>query len=461
MSNKIIQKLCLCLMIVIMTMFISSVSMAATTEEIKVTGNYNYTVISEVLNLVNAERAKQGLGALKFRADLINAADQRAAENAVLFSHTRPDGTSYETVLPKMNAWGENLAVGQRTAAEVVNSWMNSKPHRENILRSNFDAIGISCFTHNNTIYWVQLFGTMGNEKEPTSLETSGAKQKNVKVSSEDVSYSAKNANINLETGKPQTLTVLGADSKNIASITKTFICDGTSFTWTTDNANVATVNKGVVTAKSAGTTVITASNGGKSVKFVVVATGDTNNDNSNNNNETTNNGNNESDNTNNIAVLVNEEKPVKITASVALNGTNGKLVVKDIKKDTSNYKTLSSKVQGMQVVAAYDVSIEGEYSENIKLRFEIGNEHNGKDVVLLHKKSNAAIERFKGKVENGAVSVTVSELSPFMIAVQSTKTDLGTLDNSPETGEVNNIMPIYSIVIISVAGLMLISKRK
>ena len=55
-------------------------------------------------------------------------------------------------------AAGENIAMGQRTPKEVMNAWMNSKGHRENILNTSFDTIGVGCYEENGTYHWVQLF---------------------------------------------------------------------------------------------------------------------------------------------------------------------------------------------------------------------------------------------------------------------------------------------------------------
>ena len=117
---------------------------------------------SEVLRLVNVERAKAGLPALTTNATLTAAADKRAQETKQSFSHTRPDGRSAFTVLAEYGisyrAAGENIAYGQKTAQEVVNGWMNSPGHRANILNSSFGKVGIGVFESNGVIYWTQLF---------------------------------------------------------------------------------------------------------------------------------------------------------------------------------------------------------------------------------------------------------------------------------------------------------------
>lgn len=117
----------------------------------------------EVIRLVNVERAKYGLSELTYTDSLMNAANKRAVEQETVFSHTRPNGTSCFTVLQEYgisySGAGENIAMGQRTPVEVVNAWMNSQGHRENILNANFTKIGVGCYLGSNgTYYWSQLF---------------------------------------------------------------------------------------------------------------------------------------------------------------------------------------------------------------------------------------------------------------------------------------------------------------
>lgn len=121
---------------------------------------YNSAYCTEVLRLVNEERAKQGLSSLAWSDSLAESATVRAKEIIVKFSHTRPDGTSCFTVNPK--ARGENIASGYNSPQAVVTAWMNSPGHRANILNSSYTTLGIGYvksaeggYTH----YWVQLFG--------------------------------------------------------------------------------------------------------------------------------------------------------------------------------------------------------------------------------------------------------------------------------------------------------------
>ena len=118
--------------------------------------------IAEVLNLINEERAKEGLSPLTTTTKLKQAANKRAEETVTLFSHTRPDGSSGVSVLKEYGisyrAWGENIAYGQKSPAAVMNAWMNSSGHRANILSSKFGKVGIGCYVHKGVLYWTQVF---------------------------------------------------------------------------------------------------------------------------------------------------------------------------------------------------------------------------------------------------------------------------------------------------------------
>jgi uncharacterized protein YkwD len=76
------------------------------------------------------------------------------------FSHTTPEGVTFDQ---RIRAAGyskpaaENIAQGQRSAEQVMQSWMQSKGHRDNILNCDYNTIGVAVDT--NGWYWTQDFG--------------------------------------------------------------------------------------------------------------------------------------------------------------------------------------------------------------------------------------------------------------------------------------------------------------
>ena len=127
--------------------------------------SYNKEFADKVIELVNAARAKEGLSPLTKDTTLTNLSKIRSKETATLFSHQRPDGTSWSMVLKQNNvsytSAAENIAAGQNTPEAVVKEWMNSPSHRANIMNSKYNKIGVSCYVDQNApyrYYWEQLF---------------------------------------------------------------------------------------------------------------------------------------------------------------------------------------------------------------------------------------------------------------------------------------------------------------
>jgi uncharacterized protein YkwD len=120
-----------------------------------------------VVTLVNAERAKAGCGAVHSDGRLDAAAqghsDDMARRN--YFAHDTPDGVDpWERARAAgyTTPTGENIAMGQRTAESVMDSWMNSSGHRANILNCDSHAIGMGLGRNTDgTPYWTQMFGSV------------------------------------------------------------------------------------------------------------------------------------------------------------------------------------------------------------------------------------------------------------------------------------------------------------
>jgi len=122
----------------------------------------NTDFVSQVAELVNAERAKVGLSPVTLDTTLSKAAQVRAKEIVNQFSHTRPNGSSFSTAITEQGfsfrGSGENIAYGQKTPQAVMNAWMNSDGHRANILNAKYTKIGVGYYQTNGVNYWTQLF---------------------------------------------------------------------------------------------------------------------------------------------------------------------------------------------------------------------------------------------------------------------------------------------------------------
>ena len=117
-----------------------------------------------VLYWTNVERARHGLAALKTTDALSNASYTRAKELLTNYDHTRPNGQRWTTVFAangiSYGCAAENIAVGYSTPCSVVNAWMESTGHRNNILSEKYTYMG-SGYYYSNSGYknhWEQLF---------------------------------------------------------------------------------------------------------------------------------------------------------------------------------------------------------------------------------------------------------------------------------------------------------------
>jgi len=120
------------------------------------------TYETEVIRLVNVERAKNGLKPLTENWELSRVARYKSQDmhDKHYFDHNSP---TYGTPFNMMKNFGityrtagENIAMGYRTPQAVVTGWMNSPGHRANILNGNFKQIGVGYVADGN--YWTQMF---------------------------------------------------------------------------------------------------------------------------------------------------------------------------------------------------------------------------------------------------------------------------------------------------------------
>lgn len=131
----------------------------------------SYSITPEdLLIITNEKRQENGLPPLTMNDSLTQAAARKAddmfAKN--YWAHIAPDGTTpwyfikssgYEYVYA-----GENLARGYTTSTDVVNAWMASPSHRENMLSPNYKDIGFAIkdgnLTGDDTVLVVEEFGS-------------------------------------------------------------------------------------------------------------------------------------------------------------------------------------------------------------------------------------------------------------------------------------------------------------
>lgn len=119
-------------------------------------------IAMQVIELTNNERRKAGLAPLKADASLSRVAQTKTndMETKHYFSHTSPTyGSPFDMMRDfgvTYSSAGENIAMGQTSAQQVVTAWMNSEGHRKNILSPNYTNIGVGYTQTGN--YWSQMF---------------------------------------------------------------------------------------------------------------------------------------------------------------------------------------------------------------------------------------------------------------------------------------------------------------
>jgi uncharacterized protein YkwD len=126
---------------------------------------------AQVIELVNAERAKVGCQPLVANDTLMSVAQAHSQDMADhdFFSHTAPDGRSaFQRMLDagyNYTLAAENIAAGVDTPAAAVALWMGSSGHRVNILNCELRETGVGYVVEDDDklgygTYWTQVFGT-------------------------------------------------------------------------------------------------------------------------------------------------------------------------------------------------------------------------------------------------------------------------------------------------------------
>ncbi|MCW2961728.1 MAG: transrane protein [Thermoleophilia bacterium] len=118
-----------------------------------------------VTELVNKERAKEGLKPLAYSGMLDSAAEAHNEQQVAVgvmahegLGDSDPGQRIRSAGFDK--AWGENVATGQTTPEQVVAEWMASPGHRRNIMDADFTKLGVSyAAAANGRSYWAQSFG--------------------------------------------------------------------------------------------------------------------------------------------------------------------------------------------------------------------------------------------------------------------------------------------------------------
>ena len=210
------------------------------------------------------------LAPLTYDYALERVALQRAMELVVMYSHGRPSGEScfaaYEEAGYVFYAAGENIAYGQRTIVEVETDWEEENEyyvgqgHRRNMLDADFRAFGCAGVEYKGVRFWVQEFGDIVNEPDPTPANDSLTAATVRAQPSAVLGWRANVKSVRAEAGEKLDL------SKNVTAVAE--LASGRSLettlrpTWSVADETIATVKGEMLNALKAGETTLLATVG-------------------------------------------------------------------------------------------------------------------------------------------------------------------------------------------------------
>lgn len=230
----------------------------------------------------NSERITySNLGALSIDPVLEQVAMLRAAEIALSYDHTRPNGqicfSAYSADIDGI--MGENIAVGYSSAEDVFEGWQETNEkysgqgHRRNMLGSDFVSIGIGHVTYQGIQYWVQEFSGRSTGETLAEANDSVTVEEIEVLTSNIQSLALNKSEYSLTAGQSVSL----KDLKILAEITGfwSYLSDTCTlendYIITSGNKKIAAVENGKLIARSAGSTTLTVSVLGREMKIPVV----------------------------------------------------------------------------------------------------------------------------------------------------------------------------------------------
>lgn len=190
-----------------------------------VLGYASNITISDLLKYTNAERKKNNLSELNYDPDLSKAAEAKANNmfKYNYWAHVSPTGVEpwyfFNEVNYDYSFAGENLAKNFNDSKSVVEAWMNSPSHRENMLNSNYTDIGFAVVNGDlqgyKTTLVVQFFGRKRGDNAPPSLDVSGTTTQKMEAS-EVISKTPQAQKFESETPKVPSATNVNAGEKGL-----------------------------------------------------------------------------------------------------------------------------------------------------------------------------------------------------------------------------------------------------
>lgn len=148
---------------------------------------------------------------------------------------------------------------------------------------------------------------------------------------------------------------------------------------------------------------------------------------------------------------------------------TDGQSVTTDTidSKDSvyTEMKDVLAKKGYSNIINAYELKlVEGTINGKLKATIPVDSKYNGKNVIVLHKKADGTYEEFNSIVKDGEVTIEVTELSPFMVALNGNESNAtqvsNVVSNNAQTSSINIIL-LSILSVSSLCGILYLVLRK
>lgn len=252
-------------------------------ETVSIQPKYNQTEARKLLKLINKFRASdtwywnednktktycKNLPNLTYDYELEKTAMQRAAEIALVYEHTRPNGKDPFTAYSSTGrSAGENICVGTQNIYETHEAFRednykySNQGHRRIMLESSFNAVGIACVYYNGNYYWAEEFrsNVIDSNENPALNST---KKVNIEIAPTmvlDKKLKISKTNINICEGKVELPKAQMMYSMRYLW-PKDYCPVDVPISWTSNNTSVASISENNVVGHQLGTVTLNAS---------------------------------------------------------------------------------------------------------------------------------------------------------------------------------------------------------
>lgn len=135
-------------------------------------------------------------------------------------------------------------------------------------------------------------------------------------------------------------------------------------------------------------------------------------------------------------------------------------MTVRAIEPNTDEYDSYVSvdPVKGKEILGVYDITVSGTMDGKAQLTFQVGSEYDGRNVIILHFNEDGSYDKYTGTVENGQVTISVDEFSPYVIALDDAEAN----NVAPQTGDTSSPVLWMALMGVSVSlGVIVLLRRR